>query len=36
MSTAGIVMMIVAIAVIWGGLVLALVNLNNSPEAGDR
>lgn len=32
MSTAAIVMMIVAMLVIWGGLVAALVNLGRAPE----
>ncbi len=30
MSTSSIVMMLVAMAVIWGGLVVAIVNLNRS------
>ena len=32
MSGAAIAMMIVAILIIWGGLVLALVNLSRHPE----
>lgn len=30
MSTAAVMMMIVAILVVWGGLVVAIVNLNRS------
>ncbi|MCD6639120.1 MAG: methionine/alanine import family NSS transporter small subunit [Nocardioides sp.] len=33
MSTAAVIMMIVAILVVWGGLVVAIVNLNRSPSA---
>ena len=33
MSTAPVIMMIVAILVVWGGLVVAIVNLNRSPSA---
>lgn len=32
MSTAAIVMLIIAIITVWGGLALALVNLNRHPE----
>lgn len=32
MGTSAILMMIVAIVLIWGGLVLALVNLKRHPE----
>jgi hypothetical protein len=32
MSTAAIVMLIIAILTVWGGLALALVNLNRHPE----
>lgn len=32
MSAAAIVMMIVAMLVIWGGLVVALINLNHSAD----
>ncbi|ANH40198.1 hypothetical protein I601_3799 [Nocardioides dokdonensis FR1436] len=31
MSTSAIVMMVVAMLVIWGGLALAIINLNRSP-----
>jgi hypothetical protein len=32
MSTAAIVMLIIAILTVWGGLALALVNLTRHPE----
>lgn len=32
MSTAAIVMMLVAMLIIWGGLVLAVLNLRRSPD----
>lgn len=32
MSAEAIVMMIVAIVIIWGGLVAALLNLRNAPD----
>lgn len=32
MSASAIVMMIIAIATIWGGLVAAIVNIARSPE----
>lgn len=34
MSTAAIVMMIVAMLVVWGGLVVAIVNLNRNDGPG--
>jgi hypothetical protein len=40
MSAEAIVMMVVAMVIIWGGLVLALVNLRRNPDlpvdAGER
>ena len=36
MSGAAIVMMIVAIVLVWGGLLLALVNIKRSPEEVDE
>lgn len=35
MSTAAIIMMIVAILVVWGGLAVAIVLLGRSDAAGD-
>ena len=35
MSTAAIVMMIIALLAVWGGLGLALLNLKRHPEAID-
>ncbi|WP_082748141.1 methionine/alanine import family NSS transporter small subunit [Nocardioides jensenii] len=32
MSTEAIVLMILAMAVIWGGLLAAIINLSRSPE----
>ena len=32
MSAEAVVMMVVAIVVLWGGLLLALLNLRRSPE----
>lgn len=32
MSTSAILMMVVAIAVLWGGLALAITNLNRSKD----
>lgn len=32
MSTAAIIMMLVAMLIIWGGLVLAVLNLRRSPD----
>lgn len=37
MGTGAILMMLLAMAVIWGGLALAVVNLSRSPDtAGDE
>jgi hypothetical protein len=36
MSTAAIVMLIIAILTVWGGLGLALVNLQRHPEDDTR
>lgn len=36
MSTGAILMMLLAMAVIWGGLALAVVNLNRSPDTPTR
>ena len=36
MSGTAIVMMIVAIVLVWGGLLLALVNIKRSPEEVDE
>lgn len=36
MSTTAIVMMIVAIVLVWGGLVLSIVNIRRSPEEVDE
>lgn len=36
MSTSAVVMMIVAMVMVWGGLVLALVNIKRSPEEADE
>ncbi|SOD64470.1 Putative methionine and alanine importer, small subunit [Streptomyces zhaozhouensis] len=33
MSASAIVMMIVAMLVVWGGLLLAVLNLRNHPDA---
>lgn len=35
MSLSAIVMMVVAIATVWGGLVAAVVNVVRHPEADD-
>ncbi|MDN5894332.1 MAG: methionine/alanine import family NSS transporter small subunit [Nocardioides sp.] len=35
MTTSAILMMIFAMLVIWGGLVLAMINLSRSPHQGD-
>ena len=35
MSTAAILMMIIAILVVWGGLIVAIVLLGRSDAAGD-
>jgi hypothetical protein len=36
MSVDAIVMMLVAMAVLWGGLVMALLNLRRSPDLGTQ
>jgi hypothetical protein len=36
MNAEAVVMMVVAMLVIWGGLVLALVNLRRNPELPTR
>lgn len=36
MSTTAIVMMIVAIVLVWGGLILAIINIRRSPEEIDE
>lgn len=36
MSTAAVIMMLVAIVTVWGGLALALVNIKRSPEEVDE
>ena len=36
MSTVAVIMMLVAIVTVWGGLVLALVNIRRSPEEADE
>ena len=36
MSTISLVMMIVAMVTVWGGLVLALINIKRSPEFPDE
>lgn len=36
MSTIAIVLMIVAIVLVWGGLLLAIVNIRRSPEEVDE
>ena len=36
MSTTAIVMMIVAIVLVWGGLLLSIVNIRRSPEEVDE
>jgi hypothetical protein len=36
MSTAAIVMMLVAMLVIWGGLALAILNLNRSTDVPSK
>lgn len=36
MSGAAIVMMIVAMVLVWGGLLLALINIKRSPELVDE
>lgn len=35
MSTSAIVMMLLAMAIIWGGLAVAILNLRRSPEMPD-
>lgn len=32
MSTAAIIMMVIAMTTVWGGLVLALIHLSKHPE----
>lgn len=32
MSTAAIIMMVIAMVTVWGGLVLAVINLKRHPE----
>ncbi|MBD2764258.1 methionine/alanine import family NSS transporter small subunit [Kocuria sp. cx-455] len=36
MSTTAIVMLIVAIVLVWGGLLLSIVNIRRSPEEVDE
>ena len=36
MSTIAVVMMIVAMVLVWGGLVLAIINIRRSPEELDE
>ncbi|GAB3112634.1 hypothetical protein GCM10027055_16000 [Janibacter alkaliphilus] len=36
MSTAAIIMLIVAVVCVWGGLAAAVVNLRRSDAAGDE
>ena len=36
MSTISVVMMIVAMVTVWGGLLLALINIKRSPEEVDE
>lgn len=36
MSTTAIVMMLVAIVLVWGGLVLSIINIRRSPEEVDE
>lgn len=36
MNGSAIVMMVVAMALVWGGLVLALINIKRSPELEDE
>jgi hypothetical protein len=36
MSIPAIIMMIIAIVTVWGGLVAAIVNLRNHPEAPEE
>lgn len=36
MSTSAVVMMVVAMVMVWGGLLLALVNIKRSPEEVDE
>ena len=36
MSTISVVMMIVAMVTVWGGLLLALINIKRSPEQVDE
>ncbi|RLY94350.1 putative methionine/alanine importer small subunit [Kocuria tytonicola] len=36
MSTSAVVMMIVAMVMVWGGLLLALINIKRSPEEVDE
>ncbi len=36
MSVSAIVMMIVSMLIIWGGLALAILNLNRSPDVPTR
>ncbi len=35
MSTSAIVMMVVALVLIWGGLILSVINLQRHPEEED-
>ncbi|MCT1602330.1 methionine/alanine import family NSS transporter small subunit [Kocuria sp. p3-SID1433] len=35
MSTTAVIMMIVAIVMVWGGLIASLLHLRNSPEEQD-
>lgn len=35
MSTSAIVMMVVALVLIWGGLILSVINLQHHPEEKD-
>ena len=36
MSADAIVMMVVAMLILWGGLVAAIISLNRRPDAGDE
>ena len=36
MSTTAVVMMVVAMTLVWGGLLLALINIKRSPEEPDE
>lgn len=35
MSTTAVIMMIVAMVMVWGGLIASLLHLRNSPEGQD-